>query len=83
MKQLTVRGVPGDLARALVEEKERRSQSLNRTVLELLRQVLGLGGGGRFDNGLSALAGRWSEDELRDFEGNTASFDEIDEELWR
>ena len=83
MKHLTVRGVPEDLARALTEEKQRRGQSLNRTVLDLLRQALALVPVGRYDNGLGELAGSWSEDELADFEEATRIFETIDEELWR
>ena len=34
-------------------------------------------------NGLAGLAGRWSEDELREFERAVAPFEEVDPELWR
>lgn len=81
MKTLTVRDVPPDLAEALEREKRRRGESLNRTVLELLGQ--GLGVGTTRSNGLARLAGDWSEEELREFEEAVAPFERIDEELWR
>lgn len=82
MKQLSIRNVGPELAAALEDERRRRGTSLNRTVLELLRQAVGLS---RlpFDNGLKELAGSWSEEELREFEEATAIFEEVDEELWR
>jgi len=81
MKALTIRNLPSDLAEALEREKRRRGMSLNQTVIDLLDQ--GLGTRGARSNGLSRLAGGWSEEEFRDFERATAQFEEVDEELWR
>ena len=81
MKQLTVRGVPDELARALEREKKRRGQSLNQTILELLSQALGVGN--KHDNGLSELAGSWTAEELHEFDKNTTVFEQIDPELWQ
>jgi kynureninase len=72
--------VPPGLAEALEREKQRRGKSLNQTVIDLLGQ--GLGTQGARSNGLSRLAGGWSEGEFRDFEKATAPFEAIDEELW-
>ncbi len=83
MKQLTVRNVAPELAKALDEERRRRRQSLNQAVLDLLHQALGLGPHGRYDNGLARLAGTWSDEELAEFERNTVLFEQVDEELWR
>jgi hypothetical protein len=79
---LTVRNVPPDLARALGEEKRRRGVSLNRLVIDLLRQALGLGWGTPPQNGLEKLAGDWSQKDLEDFETATAVFEKVDEEQW-
>lgn len=83
MKQITIRGVTPDLAKALEKEKTRRGTSLNQTLLDLLKLSLGLTKGVQFDNGLSQLAGTWNQAELRSFEKNTSIFDQIDEELWK
>ena len=82
MRHLTIRHVPADLARALDEEKRRRGNSLNRTVLELLAQALGLSTGRR-TNGLRDLAGRWTNEELAEFERAVALTEQIDKELWQ
>ena len=81
MKHLTVRDVPDELAEALRREKERRGGSLNRLVIELLGQSLGVAGRQR-SNGLAALAGTWSESDHREFEAAIRECEQIDEELW-
>jgi plasmid stability protein len=81
MKALTIRNVPRELADALEREKARRGLSLNRTVIELLSQ--GLGVGVMRSNGLAQLAGVWTEEEFRRFEEAVAPFEEVDAELWR
>ena len=81
MKALTIRNVPPDVAEALEREWRGRGTSLNATVIDLLRQALGVG---RVrSNGLAQLAGGWSEEAFRAFEEAVAPFEEIDEEMWR
>jgi plasmid stability protein len=83
MKQLTIRNVTADLARALEEEGHRRRESINQTVLDLLKQALGLVPESRYKNGLANLAGTWSREDAAEFERNTAVFEKIDEEMWK
>lgn len=81
MRHLTVRNLPPDIAAALVVEKERLELSLNQTVIELLRQSLGVGRAR--SNGLARLAGTWTAEEHERFEEAIAPFEQVDEELWR
>ena len=83
MHHLTVRNIPHDVAAALKAEKNRRRQSLNQTVIQLLRQSLGVGPGRERSNGLARLAGRWTEEERERFEAAISATDQIDEELWQ
>jgi plasmid stability protein len=55
-KHLTIRNVPEDMYEALKRERIRRDQSLNQTVIDLLRQRLGIGAAP--SSGLGRLAGR-------------------------
>ncbi|WP_419934230.1 hypothetical protein [Candidatus Palauibacter sp.] len=80
MKTLTVRGVPAELGRALNEEKRRRGTSLNQTVLDLLKQSLGIGI--PRSNGLGRFAGGWTDAEFREFEAAIRDFGKIDPEMW-
>lgn len=82
MKHLTVRNLPPEVARALQEERERRGASLNQTVIDLLRQSLGVSAARR-SNGLAKLAGSWSDDDLAEFEAAVADTETIDPEMWR
>ncbi len=82
MKHLTVRNLPRAVAEALAEERQRRGSSLNQTVIDLLRQSLGVSSLRR-SNGLARLAGSWSEEDLAEFEAAIAATEAIDEEMWR
>lgn len=80
MKHLTIRGVPDDLHDLLHEEKERSGKSLNQTVIDLLRERLGVDSPRR--NGLARFAGTWSQADFDDFERSIAPMEEIDRDLW-
>ncbi len=83
MKQITIRGVPPEIAKALAKEKNRRGTSLNQTILDLLGQYFGVNIDSSYDNGLSKLAGTWSQADLKAFEKNTSIFNTIDKEVWK
>jgi plasmid stability protein len=80
-KHLTIRNVPEELHRALNEEKERLGRSLNQTVIDLLRQRLGVVS--IPSNGLARFAGAWSATEFEEFEANTRLFEAIDSDIWQ
>jgi len=81
MKNVTVRNIPPDVADALDRERRRRGESLNQTVIDLLRQ--GLGVSSNRSNGLAALAGTWSSEEFDTFQKAILETEQIDQELWR
>lgn len=83
MRHLTIRRVPSELANALEAEKRRRGASLNRTVLDLLAQALGVEHAGRRSNGLARFSGTWTQQEFEEFEKAIEFTEQIDEELWR
>lgn len=87
MKQLTVRGVNDDLHRALKKEADRRGTSMNRFVLSLLKEAMGVGNGnGRYEilfDDLDHLAGTWSRKEAEVFEQALNQQRAIDKELWQ
>ena len=86
MKQLTIRGVDPMLEAKLKSEAKKRGQSLNRTVVSLLTEKVGLSSDPkRFESvyhDLDELAGTWSEEEARTFEKNLGNLRQIDQELW-
>ena len=83
MKTMTIRNVPAELAQALEKERRKRGTSLNRTVLALLRNALGVPSQAVPSNGLRRLAGTWSEAEHKQFEQAIAPLGEVDEAMWR
>ena len=83
MKTMTIRNVPAELAQALDRERRKRGTSLNRTVLALLRNALGVPNRAVRSNGLRQLAGTWGEAEYKQFERAVAPLGEVDEAMWR
>ena len=83
MKTMTIRNVPADLAQVLEKERRKRGTSLNRTVLALLHNALGVPNQAVRSNGLRQLAGTWSEAEYKQFEQAVASLGAVDEAMWR
>jgi plasmid stability protein len=78
---LTVRNLPDDVSAALQKEQRRRGASLNQTVIDLLRQSLGVTG--TRSNGLARLAGTWTDAEHRRFLQDIQLFEKIDPEWWQ
>ena len=83
MRTMTIRNITLALSTALEDEKRHRGLSMNRTVLELLRQGLGISDKGPRSNGLAEQAGSWNDEELERFEQATAQLGQVDEDLWR
>lgn len=73
------------LRAALEREAERRGQSLNRTVLALLAEGLGIASpsGPREHDDLDELAGTWSKAEAEGFDAALRGQRPVDAELWR
>lgn len=84
MATLTLRGCDAELEKALKETGARRGVSVNRLILDTLREAF-LGGGKkprRYDD-LDALAGTWSVAEAAEFDAALSDFAVIDDELWK
>jgi hypothetical protein len=77
---LTVRNVPGDVRAALDREKRLRGTSMNQTVIDLLREGLGITG--VVTNGLARLAGTWTRAEQQEFLSSIQPLNEINPDLW-
>ncbi len=84
-EQLTIRSISARLRAALEGEARRRGQSLNKTVLALLAERLGLTESAapvEYDD-LDELAGTWSESEATRFDENLHAQRQVDPKLWR
>jgi|GEM_PF-888858 len=78
-KQMTIRGVPDEVARKLARLSRERGSSVNNTVLEILRQAVG--SDARRDR-LSRYA-TWTSEDLAQVEDAVAAQRVIDDSLWR
>jgi hypothetical protein len=83
--QLTIRSIGSRLRSALEQEAARRGQSLNKTVLALLAERLGLAESAtpiEYDD-LDELAGTWSKSEANRFDQALRAQRPVDVKLWR
>ena len=87
MTQLTIRGIDNELRAKLDDEALRRRLSLNRCVVAILAESLGVVPKTHEEDvlftDLDHLAGTWSEDEASAFDASLAEQRQVDEELWR
>jgi plasmid stability protein len=77
--QLTVRGVPDEVAKRLLRLSRERQQSLNATVLQVLAAAVGI------DERRQRLEryATWSAEEAAAFDRKVVTGRPIDDELWR
>jgi len=80
MSQITLRKLPENLENQIRKLAQKNHSSLNRTIIELLEKALGSGIKKR---NLSKLAATWSKQEATEFENNTKTFEQIDEDIWK
>ena len=78
-KQLTIRGVPDEVAERLARMSRHGGRSVNATVLEILEGAVGLE---RRRARLERYA-TWTDEDLTSFEEVLRSQRVIDDELWR
>lgn len=85
MKTLTIRGIDDELEKAIRDTARKKQESLNQTVLKLLKSSVGLSKSKAFPkyDDLNELAGTWTAKEETAFYQNTQSLmNEVDEEIW-
>jgi hypothetical protein len=85
MANISVRGVEEKALRKLKETARKRGISLNGLITEMLNAGTGLAlppaTPVEHDN-LDRLAGTWSAQDAREFQDATATFAQVDEDLW-
>jgi len=83
--QLTLRSIDSRLRSALEREAARRRQSLNKTVLALLTECLGLAASASVEeyDDLDELAATWSKSEAARFDKAVQAQRQVDAKLWR
>ena len=83
LNQITVRAIPDELKREIESRAQADGESLNKSVIHLLKQAVGLDRPERKKRDLSAFAGTWTEAEAAEFDRSVRIFDTIDEDLWK
>jgi hypothetical protein len=85
MATMTLRGIDDSTAKILKETAEKEGISMNAFILRVLRNALGIGKKRRYEeyHDLDILAGTWSDEDVAEFNRDTAAFEIVDEALWK
>jgi len=86
MNQITVRGIPPEVEKAIIEESKRRSFSLNKAIVSLLKKAAGIHEEPKerqVYHDLDELFGTWSKEDSERFELSIKDQEQIDEEVWK
>jgi hypothetical protein len=85
MKSLSLRGIHEDLSENLKKLSQKEGISLNKTVLKLLEDSVGIKRKRRFNvyRDLDDLAGTWSSREEKEFKDKIHFFEIVDKDLWK
>lgn len=82
MSQITLRKIPEPLDKQLRNLADKRETSLNKVIIALLSDCLGISTDSGKKRDLSDLCGTWSRDEYNNFKKNTEIFERIDRDIW-
>ena len=77
-KQLTIRGLPDEVAARLTRLSDERGTSVNATVVQILKSAVGV----HERRARLARYATWTEDDLAEFNDTLSSQRVIDDELW-
>lgn len=84
MSSITIHNLDKDLEVSIRRKASERHESLNRTIQSLLRESLGLSNRPNdHKEEFMDLFGKWSKEDLQDFEEAIAVFNDIDEDKWK
>lgn len=87
MKAVTLRSLPANVAEAIRKEAHRKGLSLNKAVISLLANRVGVGEKKKSRqtryHDLDDLAGSWSKKEAAEFDKSLAAQRTIDLDLWK
>ena len=85
MGAMTLRGVDDRMAKALKEKAKKDGNSVNATLIKILRESLGMEKKKRnivYDD-LDHLAGTWTNKDYKEFSKKIADFEVVDKKMWK
>jgi hypothetical protein len=85
MKSLSLRGIHDDLSENLKKISQKEGISLNKTVLKLLEDSVGIKRKKRLNiyRDLDELAGTWGKKDEKEFKDKMHFFEMIDKDVWK
>ncbi|MCK5153334.1 MAG: hypothetical protein KAQ93_03165 [Spirochaetales bacterium] len=82
MSQITLRKIPDVLDKQLRSLAGKNKTSLNKVILSILLNNLGLSANSDKKRDLTDLCGTWTTNQYEEFQRNTEQFNQINPEIW-
>jgi DNA polymerase III delta subunit len=83
MKAITLRNVPPAVEKAILAKARRKRISVNRAVIELLEERVGMRDRRVIHHDLDRFIGSWTAKEAKEFDDVLREMRQIDPELWK
>ena len=85
MGQLTIRGMDPELEEEIRNRAAKSGRSLNRVILDMISQHIGLGDKNKQTpaRSLKSLAGGWSEQDANAFNESIKICEQVDTDMWK
>lgn len=83
IKQITLRQVPDAVEKGIRMRAKRTNRSMNRAMIDLMEEALGVKSPEKKKRDISSLVGQWTDQECEAFDRNTEVFERLDEENWK
>ena len=89
MNQITIRGIPADIERAIRQESAATQLSLNKTIINMLKRATevvesGRNKRGKLNHNFDRFFNTWTKEEADEFDAFIEEeFEQIDEEMWK
>ncbi len=84
MNTITIRGIDQELSKRIKATAEQNNESINQSVLKILKTALGLTKSPQFKtyDDIDHLAGGWTVKDEKLFYDATSEFRKIDKDIW-
>ena len=83
MSVLSIRSLPKEIEKAILEQAKKNKQTKTQVVIDLLRKQLGLDEKSQRKQKLLKFFGKMNKEDWKAFDESQKMFSQVDKEMWR
>ena len=83
MSVLSIRSLPKEIEKAILEQAKKNKQTKTQVVIDLLRKQLGLDEKSQRKQKLLKFFGKMNKEDWKSFDESQKKFSQVDKEMWR